>query len=84
MYRTNALLQVKELRRQAIVPVSVENGFDEKTHGVHGLAQIVAGGCQKLIFIEQGLLRVLFGLTKLFRQARAFFLKKRLLYKERV
>ena len=30
MYRTNALLQVKELRRQAIVPVSVENGFDEK------------------------------------------------------
>jgi hypothetical protein len=36
---------------------------------VYGLAQIVAGGGQELIFIQQRLLRFLFGLTKLFRQA---------------
>ena len=69
MYRANALLKVKKLWRQAVVPVSVEDGFDQKAHSVYGLAQIVAGGCQKLIFIQQCLLRVLFGLTKLFRQA---------------
>ncbi len=69
MYRANALLQVKKLWRQAVVPVSVEDGFDQKAHSVYGLAQIVAGGGQKLIFIQQCLLRVLFGLTKLFRQA---------------
>ncbi len=68
MYRANALLQVKKLWHQANVPVSVENGLNQKAHRVHGLAQIVAGGGQKLIFIQQRLLRVLFGLTKLFRQ----------------
>ena len=69
MYRANALLKVKELRRQAVVPVSMEDGFDQKAHSMYRLAQIVAGGGQKLIFIQQCLLRVLFGLTKLFRQA---------------
>ena len=69
MHRTNALLQVKQLWRQAVVLVSVDNGFDQKAHGMHRLAQIVAGGRQELIFIEQRLFRFFFGLPELLRQA---------------
>jgi hypothetical protein len=38
----------------------MDNRLNKKTHGVYGLAQIVAGGGQKLIFIPQRLLSFLF------------------------
>lgn len=69
MHRTDALLQIKKLGREAVVLVSVDNRFDQKPHGVYRLAQVVAGGRQELIFIQQRLLSFLFGLAKLFCQA---------------
>ena len=84
MHRTHALLQIQQLRRQAVVAVLVDDGFDQKAHGVHRLAQIVAGGGQELVLVQQRLFRLLFSLPELFRQAGALFFEQRLLDKERM
>ena len=68
----------------AVVPVFVDDGFDQKTHGVHRLAQIVAGGGQELVLVQQRLFRLFFSLAELLRQARALFFEQRLLDKERM
>lgn len=84
MHRTHALLQIQQLWRQAVVAVFVDDGLDQKAHGVHRLAQIVAGGGQELVLVQQRLFRLLFSLPELFRQARALFFEQRLLDKERM
>lgn len=76
------MLQVQQLRHQRVIAVFMNNRLNKKTHGVYGLAQIVAGGGQKLIFIAQRLLSFLFCLAKLFCQTRTLLFKPGLLNKK--
>ena len=60
----------------------MDDGLDQETHGMYRLAQVVTGGGQKLVFIEQGLFRFLFGLAELLRKARALLFETGLLNKK--